>query len=514
MSKSNSINAQIFYALKISEKAKVPFLFMSAPGMGKSTTVKWFAEAEGYELETLRGNSTSEDEIMGYDVVDEKNTTAVETNLVAGEETQAARSALHLIPSWYKRVLKSHNDGKRTLLFIDEITTCSDRVQSALLHLIFDRQVHEYNLPDDTLIVAAGNYSQSLGNTFGLIPPLMNRFCIFNIIPDNDDIAPFLSKYKKKSTVNAKDMLVKMTKNKKVVSDDVLNRIGEYIEIGVEETTKLLQSPAEKKIDLKVTDTQSLYSDIEKDEALCGFVTPRTLCYYRDASIAAYLCFGKEGIVSNNYKKIIEGLVGIGLTRDGNSEVKKHSLVDVYYKNMTQVVVDLEKLENDKIAEYEKYFSEMVDAKDVASISYEDLLAINSKISELKGDVKVENIDRPIEPGIVTKICEVLTKRSDVLKNITLDPQDLINGGTGCSLEEFVGYTTKWNNVADALENLGTLVENDKKGYSDKVKLSVKKAKKKVSDNLSRLRVLRNNFLKQSTVEASLVPEFHTNYIK
>lgn len=38
--------------------------------MGKSTSVSMFAKLRGYKLEILRGNSTSETEVMGYDVVD------------------------------------------------------------------------------------------------------------------------------------------------------------------------------------------------------------------------------------------------------------------------------------------------------------------------------------------------------------------------------------------------------------------------------------------------------------
>ena len=172
-SKNNDINAQIFYALKVSEESRVPFLFMSAPGMGKSTSVDMFAKIRGYELEVLRGNSTSESEVMGYDVVD---------------TTPGSKSTIHLRPSWYNKVLENAANGKRTLLFLDEITTCPEHVQSALLHLIFERKVGDENIPEDTLIVSAGNYSQSLGNTFGLIPPLMNRFCIFNIVPEKEDV--------------------------------------------------------------------------------------------------------------------------------------------------------------------------------------------------------------------------------------------------------------------------------------------------------------------------------------
>ena len=59
---SNDVNAQVFAALKVAELSKVPFLFISAPGVGKSTTVEIFADIRGYHYELLRGNSVSPEE--------------------------------------------------------------------------------------------------------------------------------------------------------------------------------------------------------------------------------------------------------------------------------------------------------------------------------------------------------------------------------------------------------------------------------------------------------------------
>ena len=182
---SNDVNAQVFAALKVAELSKVPFLFISAPGVGKSTTVEIFADIRGYHYELLRGNSVSPEECLGYDTAD---------------TSEGATSTKHLRPEWFQRILDKEAEGKHTLLFLDELTTASPYVQSALLHLVFDRSVGNEKLPAETLVVSAGNYSQSLGNQFVLIPPLMNRFCIFNIIPGINDLKAFLSAYEGAST--------------------------------------------------------------------------------------------------------------------------------------------------------------------------------------------------------------------------------------------------------------------------------------------------------------------------
>ena len=309
---SGDINSRMFYALRVSEESGVPFLFMSAPGMGKSTTVEMYAEIRGYKLQMLRGNSTTHEEVMGYDTVQQDSATAV-----------------HLRPTWFQELLDNSKAGHRTLLFLDEITTCPQHVQAALLHLVMERRVGMEDLPKDTLVVSAGNYAQSLGSTFDLMAPLMNRFCLFNIVPDQSDIRMFLSKYEGAATGSIipvldrkrKD-LAELEKDAITVDKEVRDRISEYIERGFLDVVDQLQNSGKKPVDFKVTDLQGLYRDTENDATLKGFITPRTIGYLRDATIAAYLCFGKAGVTGNNYALLVEGLCGVGLSRSSRIFVR------------------------------------------------------------------------------------------------------------------------------------------------------------------------------------------------
>ena len=142
MARRNNINTDIFCALKIAEKSGVPVLFLSNPGAGKSSTVNLFAKVRGYEVVLLRGNSTTAEEVTGYDVAPKD---------VSYDHKMAA---VPLRPSWFEEVIRNHNEGKKTLLFLDEITTANEFVQAALLHLIFERMVKTEKIPDDTLIVS------------------------------------------------------------------------------------------------------------------------------------------------------------------------------------------------------------------------------------------------------------------------------------------------------------------------------------------------------------------------
>jgi hypothetical protein len=228
-------------------------------------------------------------------------------------------AAVPLRPSWFEEVIRNHENGKKTLLFLDEITTANEFVQAALLHLIFERMVKTEKIPDDTLIVSAGNYAQNLSNTMTLLPPVMNRFMLFNIIPTADDLSVFLNKFDGSMKGERKNYFAELEKNmreldeqEKDIPEKKYNMIGEYIERGLKDIMKILMTQGDKPVDLTVTDLQNIYSDTEKDSKLYGFITFRTLNYLRDATIAVYQCFGKEGIASNLYRNVIDGLCGIG----------------------------------------------------------------------------------------------------------------------------------------------------------------------------------------------------------
>ena len=149
-----SINSSIFFALKNSETSGVPTLLIASPGFGKSTTVEMFAKLRGYELIVLRGSTMSETEVMGFDAVNQK---------------KDGIDVRHCRPTWFEQLLSYDAQGKKTLLFLDEILGCNAYIQSALLNLIFERKVDAEKLPDSCLIVAAGNHINNMPTEFQAI---------------------------------------------------------------------------------------------------------------------------------------------------------------------------------------------------------------------------------------------------------------------------------------------------------------------------------------------------------
>lgn len=62
------------------------------------------------------------------------------------------------------------------VLFLDEMNSAAPAVQAAAYQLVLDRRVGQYVLPDNVVIVAAGNRETDKGVTFRMPTPLANRF--------------------------------------------------------------------------------------------------------------------------------------------------------------------------------------------------------------------------------------------------------------------------------------------------------------------------------------------------
>jgi len=76
---------------------------------------------------------------------------------------------------------------KNIILFLDEMNSAAPAVQAAAYQLILNRRVGQYELPDNVLIVAAGNRESDKGVTYRMPAPLANRFVHLELAVDFDD---------------------------------------------------------------------------------------------------------------------------------------------------------------------------------------------------------------------------------------------------------------------------------------------------------------------------------------
>ena len=508
---ANSINATIFMTLQISRKClemgqNIPALYLSVPGCGKTKTLEMFAKVNGYALVLLRVSNETPDAIMGYDIAD---TSAIEGN---------ATSAKHIRPSWFQKILDNDAIGKRSLLFLDELTTADVSSQAAALNLVFDRRCHAEYLPKDTLIAAAGNFAASLSNEMTVLAPMLNRFMIINLLPESRDLKPFLCRYDGALGGNKADLLGEVEKmmielknqEMKEVSQKFIDCVGEYIQQGL--YTEAMQQMKEGVLDLKVTELKDVYSDQEVDEPIPNFFSFRSVNYLLDAAIACYICFGKAGLLSDNFKNCIHGLVGLALSRDPNTKnVRKTIVTERYYEALADVANDIEKMSNDKLPEYTSFFNSVIPTDEKASMSVADMNLVAVKLSEMLADKDLSKIDRPVEPEIIKRLSKTIKNTINSSINYSISPE---NGDIATTImlapEEYVSRVSVWNTLATMTSAVFNLVSDPKKKYTADIKNLMNQTKSDCRATNTMLKQIRKSLMRKNPSIVSIIPEIQS----
>lgn len=136
--------------------AKVPVMIYGEPGVGKTSQVKHLGEEIlGVKTVCRSGNKSDPTDFSGIpylvDVSDEGDGVV---------KTRSHKEVRYSMPSYVKELTENPNG----ILFFDELPTCPVQIQVALLSIIQDCEFGEFKIPDTTFRVAAGNYSNCLGN--------------------------------------------------------------------------------------------------------------------------------------------------------------------------------------------------------------------------------------------------------------------------------------------------------------------------------------------------------------
>ena len=168
---TNKIRDTIITAFEVTRATenKVPMLLLSNPGLAKTSIVNEIGEHYGYHVVSLIGSGFENNEILGFQVNE------------PGKECLTTKN-----PTWYQTILEKQKEGTPCILFIDELSVCPSLVQGALYRLIFERTIGNGNtLPDDCVIISAGNFKDNLPSYCDITSPSLNRFCVINLCPDN-----------------------------------------------------------------------------------------------------------------------------------------------------------------------------------------------------------------------------------------------------------------------------------------------------------------------------------------
>jgi hypothetical protein len=156
-------------AIRKAFKKQRPIFLWGPPGIGKSDIVHQIgAEMDAHVID-IRLSLWEPTDIKGIPYFD-----SVQKTMVWGQPSELPNEDF---ASQFPHVI----------LFLDEMNSAAPSVQAAAYQLILNRRVGTYYLPDNVLIVAAGNREADKGVTYRMPAPLANRFLHLEMRVDFDD---------------------------------------------------------------------------------------------------------------------------------------------------------------------------------------------------------------------------------------------------------------------------------------------------------------------------------------
>lgn len=153
-------------AMRTLVDARIPVMLVSAPGMGKTATVRALAEEMGYDLITITASRMDAQDISGFPTRGEYERVDDDGNLTKVPVTEYAPQ------SWQNKVI----DKKKVIVFFDEFSNAMPQVRASLLSFIQDRQFPngEY-FPEETVLIGAMNPVDSAADGYELDKATSNR---------------------------------------------------------------------------------------------------------------------------------------------------------------------------------------------------------------------------------------------------------------------------------------------------------------------------------------------------
>ena len=144
------------------------------PGVGKSAIPKMLAAYFNYYLEDIRANQMSPDDAGGIRMPDPDT-----------------KETIWYPPYWMPRedgkVIKNGKEYDGTILFFDELASADDRVRKPLFGVFLDREMNGRHLPNNCIVMAAGNEAATGTMVFELDNATRSRFTTLRIVAALED---------------------------------------------------------------------------------------------------------------------------------------------------------------------------------------------------------------------------------------------------------------------------------------------------------------------------------------
>jgi hypothetical protein len=154
--------------------AEIPSIMIwGQPGVGKSDSVRKLAGK--LQQQTGKHVHVEDVRLLMYNPVDLRGIPMPDA---------ARETAIWLQPKIFKM---DPNADKINILFLDELSAAPPSVQASAYQLILDRAIGEHKLPDNVIIIGAGNMVQDKGVAYKMPTPLANRMSHYLMVAEIDD---------------------------------------------------------------------------------------------------------------------------------------------------------------------------------------------------------------------------------------------------------------------------------------------------------------------------------------
>lgn len=135
------------------------------PGIGKSDLVKELARSTNRKFIDIRLSTIDPVDLRGLPQIDPNSS----------------------LTTWLPPDFLPQKTGEPGILFLDEINAAPPSIQAAAYQLILDRKVGNYQVPDDWIIISAGNRLSDKSVAFRIPTALANRFSHFEIVVEPNE---------------------------------------------------------------------------------------------------------------------------------------------------------------------------------------------------------------------------------------------------------------------------------------------------------------------------------------
>ena len=189
-----------------------------------------------------------------------------------------------------------------------------------------------------------------------------------------------------------------------------------------------------------------------------------------------YSIYGKEGIQNEDFRNVIDGLCGVGITTDEKGNTKINYIGDTFFSSISSTINDIEKMKNNSLKEYEDYLKGFVKSESLKDTKFKfdvpTLTALRNKLCEIYNSKSITNIERPISADIISSLIS-LTARSQ--KNSK--PGRVAQGKTP-DVNKLGTEIYYFNELSKFLGILHTFVTDNRLGYKEDCVTAINDAKK------------------------------------